>query len=147
MSDIVVRCCDGQEKYENQCLRNNCPNYRAAEKEVQTNWPYVGTGFGNLYGNPTHGHFLARVRKIFGKEDEFRLSSFLHSQNKGRSGQTITLPYDILKLPCGCKRYAIEGARPGSTGKLPVNCEFRLKQVGKSTQWRHTECGKAITAS
>jgi hypothetical protein len=63
MSVIKLECCDGNEKYTGRCLKDRCPNYRRAEEEVRRKWPYQGTGFGNLYGNPTHGHVLAEVRR------------------------------------------------------------------------------------
>lgn len=58
---IEVNCCEG---YDNgSCLRDRCPIYRKAKEKVEAEWPYMGTGFGNAYGNPGHGHFLEEVRE------------------------------------------------------------------------------------
>ena len=59
---VVLTCCEGEDRY-GLCLKERCPLYAQAERTVQRTWPYVGTGFGNLYGNPTHDHFLSAVRK------------------------------------------------------------------------------------
>ncbi|KKR12024.1 MAG: hypothetical protein UT39_C0001G0079 [Candidatus Woesebacteria bacterium GW2011_GWA1_39_21] len=63
MSKIEITCCDGVEKYPGICLKDGCPNYRKAREQVDSSWPYVGTGYGNLYGNPSISHYLAQVRK------------------------------------------------------------------------------------
>lgn len=59
---VEVTCCEGNDQ-RGTCLRHRCPHYQKAWSEVTSRWPYCGTGFGNLYGNPTHEHFLARVRR------------------------------------------------------------------------------------
>lgn len=56
-----IECCEGLEKYQGECLQRNCPIYKQAEEQVDHNWPYVGTGFGNLYGNPTANHYKRKV--------------------------------------------------------------------------------------
>lgn len=63
---IQLDCCEGKD--ERICLKDRCPHYRKARARVQQNWPYVGTGFGNLYGNPKIGHFLAAVREDLAKK-------------------------------------------------------------------------------
>lgn len=60
---VEVECCEGSEKYRDQCLRRKCPIYKEAEHEVDRRWPYMGTGFGNAYGNPGHGHYLEQVKE------------------------------------------------------------------------------------
>ncbi len=62
MSEIKITCCDGIEEYPGICLRDRCPNYRKAREQVDRSWPYVGTGYGNMYGNPGVGRYLAQVR-------------------------------------------------------------------------------------
>lgn len=59
---ITLSCCEGEDRY-GRCLRDRCPLYAKAQQKVQRAWPYVGTGFGNLYGNPTHARFLSAVRE------------------------------------------------------------------------------------
>jgi hypothetical protein len=59
---VEVTCCEGKDEF-GQCLRDRCPNYAKAQERVMSDWPYVGTGFGNLYGEPTHQHFLSGVRE------------------------------------------------------------------------------------
>ena len=66
---IVIECCDGEETRPNKCLRERCPRYMSAKNEVERAWPFVGTGFGNLYGNPTHERILGTVRENMKKED------------------------------------------------------------------------------
>lgn len=60
---IKVECCEGEEYGKAwECLRDRCPYYRKARQVVDRKWPYTGTGFGNLYGNPGHGTYLLKVR-------------------------------------------------------------------------------------
>ena len=63
MTEIKLECCCGSENYDGHCLKDRCPHYRQAQEEVSSSWPYVGTGFGNLHGNPKHSHFLSKVRE------------------------------------------------------------------------------------
>lgn len=67
MPTIKLECCEGNPQYESHCLRDRCSIYRAAKHEVQRTWPYVGTGFGNMYGNPSESHYLAQVRANISK--------------------------------------------------------------------------------
>lgn len=60
---IEVECCEGSPRYKDQCLKDKCPIYSEAKADVQSGWPYVGTGFGNLYGNPSEAHYLSKVRE------------------------------------------------------------------------------------
>lgn len=60
---IEVNCCEGSPVYRDQCLKTRCPIYTEAKSDVQGSWPYVGTGFGNLYGNPSEAHYLSKVRE------------------------------------------------------------------------------------
>lgn len=64
MVKIVLKCCEGKEAWRGQCLRSRCPHYDKAEMDVNREWPYEGTGFGNLYGNPGHGHYLSKVQQM-----------------------------------------------------------------------------------
>ncbi len=59
---IEIECCGGNEKYKGQCLEIRCPAYRQAERNVDRRWPRLATGFGNAYGNPQRGHYLAEVK-------------------------------------------------------------------------------------
>lgn len=60
---IETECCEGIEsKYGMKCLQDRCPTYKGTKEVVDQGWPYVGTGFGNLYGNPGHDRYLAEVR-------------------------------------------------------------------------------------
>jgi len=71
---VQVTCCEGKDKH-GDCLRDRCPHYAKAKERIQRGWPYVGTGFGNLYGNPTHGHFLGGVREDLAKQSSSDQSS------------------------------------------------------------------------
>ncbi len=64
MTEIKLKCCAGNEKYSGHCIKTRCPIYRKAEETVDRAWPYIGTGFGNLYGNPDHACYLSEVRYI-----------------------------------------------------------------------------------
>lgn len=59
---ITLSCCEGKDQ-SGRCLKDRCPLYAKAQQKVQRAWPYVGTGFGNLYGNPTHTHLLSAVQE------------------------------------------------------------------------------------
>lgn len=59
---IEVNCCEGNDE-SIRCLKDRCPIYAKAQERIQGSWPYVGTGFGNLYGNPSHQSFLNGVRE------------------------------------------------------------------------------------
>ena len=63
---ITINCCEG--KNGGHCLENLCPHYQKAKERIVRNWPYVGTGFGNMYGNPGHNNFLAGVRNDLAKK-------------------------------------------------------------------------------
>ena len=60
---IETECCEGIERYNRKCLKDRCPEYQTARDEIGKNWPYTGTGFGNLHGEPTHEMYLYRVRE------------------------------------------------------------------------------------
>ncbi|MBI5044461.1 MAG: hypothetical protein HZC02_00905 [Candidatus Levybacteria bacterium] len=64
MTEIAIRCCEGNERYKGECLKDRCPVYSQARREVDRSWPYVGTGFGNLYGNPEESTYLAQTRGL-----------------------------------------------------------------------------------
>lgn len=57
---VEIDCCEGNEE-SRRCLRDRCPIYVEAKWNIQKSWSYVGTGFGNLYGEPTHRQFLNEV--------------------------------------------------------------------------------------
>jgi hypothetical protein len=63
---IQVTCCEGKD--DGNCMRGRCPHYARAKERVQRGWPYIGTGFGNLYGNPSHQNFLREVRENVSKQ-------------------------------------------------------------------------------
>jgi len=56
-------CCQGKDELSRRCRRRECACYLRAISEVRASWPYEGTGFGNLYGEPTHAQFLRQVRR------------------------------------------------------------------------------------
>ncbi len=60
---IEVNCCGGSPTHRDQCLKEKCPIYSKAQSEVERTWPYVPTGFGNLWGDPSEAHYLSRVRE------------------------------------------------------------------------------------
>jgi hypothetical protein len=62
LAKIEVECCEGREGYGGHCIKSRCPIYRGVQENVDGAWPYTETGFGNLYGNPTHEIYLAEVR-------------------------------------------------------------------------------------
>jgi hypothetical protein len=64
MSEEEQKCCEGNDRDEHRCLKSRCPIYEECRRAIDSKWPYVGTGFGNLYGNPSHGTYLARVREF-----------------------------------------------------------------------------------
>ena len=70
MAKITLECCDGTEIYPNRCLRGLCPVYQSAQNKVDSTWPYIGTGYGNLYGNPSHITYLDRVRNNLEKSNK-----------------------------------------------------------------------------
>jgi hypothetical protein len=69
MKIIEVACCEGDDK-SGRCLKDRCPMYRKAKEQIQSNWPYTGTGFGNLHGDPSHQHFLNRVKRDIEEEQK-----------------------------------------------------------------------------
>ena len=68
MPKIVLECCGGKEQHKGQCLKGRCRHYTKAREKVHQSWRYMATGFGNGYGNPDHGDFLAQVRKDLEKK-------------------------------------------------------------------------------
>ena len=64
-----IECCEGNPEINRACYRNGCPLYQEARVQVdrsQPRVPYVGTGFGSLYGEPkrpTEAQYLAKVRE------------------------------------------------------------------------------------
>ena len=64
MAEIKFECCAGNEKYSGHCIKTRCPIYQKVKEVVDRAWPYVGTGFGNLYGNPNHEIYISEVRYI-----------------------------------------------------------------------------------
>lgn len=99
MTKIELSCCEGNEEYRNQCLKDRCPIYDLAKREIRSNWPYVGTGYGNLYGNPDHETYLARVREHYravakkgevkSKESESKSSIVVQRLERQSGGQII----------------------------------------------------------
>lgn len=71
--EIKIKCCDGNEEYEGQCLKSKCPWYVKARQMVDVRWSRVPTGFGNLYGEPQHNDFLSQVRTDIKHEEKSRL--------------------------------------------------------------------------
>jgi len=65
---IEVECCEGKPTYRGQCLKDKCPIYERARTAIYRGWPHEQTGFGNLYGNPTEAHYLAKVQDILQSE-------------------------------------------------------------------------------
>ena len=53
---------------------------------------------------------------------------------------SLTVPHDIIQMPCGCEREIINSSRPGSTLKYPVTREFVLIRVKGQRQWRLKDC-------
>jgi hypothetical protein len=58
---MKVECCGGRERFAGQCLRDRCPVYNKAKDTVNRKWPFIPTGFGNLYGWPCHDDILIFV--------------------------------------------------------------------------------------
>jgi hypothetical protein len=109
MTKITIECCEGNERYPGHCLKNRCPIYRKAKNEVNQSWPYVGTGYGNLYGNPSHSDYLAEVRSILNKNNEIKVNK----------PDLETTDEDIEKLleELALRRSQIE--KPSSWGRDP----------------------------
>jgi hypothetical protein len=63
MRKIEIECCEGNESYAWKCIQSRCPIYSKAATTVYQNWPRANSGFGNLYGHPTHEACLEQVRK------------------------------------------------------------------------------------
>lgn len=61
MAEIKVNCCEGSEQYPEHCLKWRCPIYKKVQESMDRSHPYVGTGFGNLYGNLGHLDYLSKV--------------------------------------------------------------------------------------
>lgn len=72
---ITINCCDGEPKPGKPCLGELCPRYSRAVREVNRTWPYVGTGYGNLYGNPDKIHYLSKVREVINNERNIKKDS------------------------------------------------------------------------
>ena len=68
--EIKLSCCEGRETSYGYCLKDRCPNYHEAKEYIDRHWPYTGTGYGNLYGWPTHSIYLAQVRRWIDPEKE-----------------------------------------------------------------------------
>ena len=60
--NLNIECCEGNENYDEQCLKLRCPVYRDCRNEVDSSWPRMPTGFGNVYGEPNHGHYMSAVK-------------------------------------------------------------------------------------
>lgn len=66
---IEVECCEGIENsYRDRCLRDKCLVYNSAREAVDRGWPWLPTGFGNAYGNPSHETYLSKVREQLREE-------------------------------------------------------------------------------
>jgi hypothetical protein len=72
MTKITVECCGGNERYPGYCLKDRCPIYRKVKNKIDQSWPYVGTGYGNLYGNPSHSEYLTEVKSVMNKESKIK---------------------------------------------------------------------------
>ncbi|MDO8638870.1 MAG: hypothetical protein Q7R43_04810 [Candidatus Daviesbacteria bacterium] len=61
---IEMRCCEGEDRYRGDCLKNRCPIYDKAEEQLKpSHRGYTGTGFGNLNSSgPSHESCLSQVR-------------------------------------------------------------------------------------
>jgi len=57
---VEVECCCGNEFYSMPYLRFRCPIYKTIEKMLGR--PYIETGFGNLYGSPSHDSIMEAVK-------------------------------------------------------------------------------------
>ncbi|MFA5841015.1 MAG: hypothetical protein WC847_01960 [Candidatus Paceibacterota bacterium] len=125
--EFIVKCCEGKDDGQGSCLRDRCPQYKKAKSEIEKSWPtYVGTGFGNLHGNPSHWHFLEKVKDNI---PFARFRDWLSGMvTVGRNGKTVTVPHHFLDLPCGCSRTYIKDKYFSSAGLWPVTQEFYLKQ-------------------
>lgn len=107
MSKVSIDCCDGNDNIHNQCLRDICPKYQEARRKVEKDWPYVGTGFGNLYGNPGRVHFLAKVRETILQEvceRAKRLHNTLGHGN-GLDSDSMTFLATHMESCSSCKRF------------------------------------------
>ena len=58
-----IECCEGLERYQEECLKDRCPEYRTAKDEIDRDWPYTATGFGNLHGWPSVAQYQEKVRE------------------------------------------------------------------------------------
>jgi len=67
--EIRLKCCEGNEKHNGQCLRARCPLYILAKQKVERGWPRQPTGFGNAYGEPGHSNYLNQVRSDIALEE------------------------------------------------------------------------------
>ena len=145
--EFSVKCCEGDDSRQGSCLKDRCPLYRKAKSEVEVSWPsYVGTGFGNLHGNPSHWHFLEKVKD---KVPFARFIDWLHGMVfRGRLGKTVTVPHCFMELPCGCGRDHDKGENLSSIGLRPVTREFYLKQgtIRRDT-FQCLQCGKDISVN
>lgn len=145
--ELKVKCCEGNEGRQEPCLGVRCPFYKKAKLEIEKAWPsYVGTGFGNLHGNPSHWHVLERVKDTI---PFARFLDWLHRMvSSGRCGKTVTVPHRFMKLPCGCSREYVTGNHLSSIGLQPVTREFYLKQgaLHRDT-FQCLQCGKMISTN
>ena len=145
--EFSVKCCEGNDDRQEACLRDRCPHYRKAKLEIEASWPsYVGTGFGNLHGNPSHWHFLEKVKDNI---PFARFLEWLHGMvSRGRLGKTVTVPHCFVELPCGCRREYSKGESLSSIGLRPVTREFYLKQhAAHRGTFQCLQCGKEIPTS
>lgn len=147
MTEFKLKCCEGSGQ---SCHKDLCPHFRKAEQEVKSAWPYEGTGFGNLYGNPGVLHFLAQVSKDLGIIPTPQKSAVPKKKRMNRPTMTFQewvvkrrtqrgdndnlfrhckVSERVKKLPCGCK--------PNSDGEIFVRQEFNSK-TGMSIGW---SCG------
>lgn len=60
---ILINCCEGNEQYQGQCLKERCPFYVIAKQKVENRWPRIQTGFGNAHGEPKHENYLHQVHE------------------------------------------------------------------------------------
>ena len=96
MKEIIIQCCEGQERHTGQCLREKCPIYADAAETVDRNWPYLATGFGNAYGYPKHRDNLIAVQNVIAREEsepddtlEIKLERTPRGRKKHRTSEII----------------------------------------------------------
>ncbi len=100
MTEITIDCCEGLPEKSYLCIGSRCPNYQKAEDNIEKSWPYVGTGYGNLHGNPTKSLILDEVRKTLGvtkPKTTVDLLSEIQTQQTDLRNKLVILPKDSIE--------------------------------------------------